>query len=506
MNRRVVPYFESIRRGARNCGGTLREREYLEHFGVQSVALCLDLPRTGELPGYDPEGWWGVSVVKSFAMSAARHSPPHPSRGGDVPASIRKAATDGQAGAVLVWLDGGGRVDERFECTFACGTRVSGVTLLMLAMTYGHAELAEALLRRGADVSLQSSNGGTALSLAALNGREKMVELALRHGVEVDQKKSNGVTALMDAAYRGHERIVDTLIRHGAEIDMQANKDDTALMAAALGNHPAVVLRLLLAGADMTLRSSGGRTALQYAKEKGHGECVEAVRTHLGEVTAVRSKAPSAEAGGAGAGGAPAGEAAAGASDAASALIGEGGAEAEPSSETVPEEVVLAAKRGEEAVVLAWLDGGGWVDERFECTFACGTHVSGMTLLMVAMSNGHAELAEALLRHGADISLQNSNGSTALMFAAVNGREKMVELALRARRGDRPAKQVWRRCADGGRLRRPRACGPHADPARRGDRHAGQQRRHRSDARRALRPSRRGASAAAGGRRHDVVQ
>ena len=123
---------------------------------------------------------------------------------GDVPADIRKAAADGQVGAVLSWVDGGGWVDATLEYTFGCGTRESGMTLLMVAMTNGHAELAEALLRRGADVSLQKSDGGTALGLAAANGREKLVELALRHGAEVDQKGRNGGTALMEAAYEGH--------------------------------------------------------------------------------------------------------------------------------------------------------------------------------------------------------------------------------------------------------------------------------------------------------------
>ena len=129
-------------------------------------------------------------------------------------------------------------------------------------------------------------------------------------------------------------------------------------MAAAIHNRPAVVLRLLRAGADMTLRTAAGKTALQIAKEEGHAECVEAFRTYLGEVTAARSKAPSAEAGGAGAGGAPAGEAAAGASAAASASGGEG-AEAELGSEAVPVEVVRAAVRGEEAAVLAWSTAAG---------------------------------------------------------------------------------------------------------------------------------------------------
>ena len=99
--------------------------------------------------------------------------------------------------------------------------------------------------------------------------------------------------------------------------------------------------------------------------------------------------------------------------------------------ETVPEEVVLAARKGETPTALAWLDGGGRVDATFEHTFGGGSRMSGTTLLMLAMSKGHEELAEALLRRGADVSLQSSSGWTALTLAAVIGHEKLVELALR---------------------------------------------------------------------------
>ena len=62
-------------------------------------------------------------------MSTAPGTPPSPfaeggervgcfEGGGDVPASIQKAAEDGQVGAVLSWFDGGGRVDETFEYAF----------------------------------------------------------------------------------------------------------------------------------------------------------------------------------------------------------------------------------------------------------------------------------------------------------------------------------------------------------------------------------------------------
>ena len=470
----------------------------------------------------------------------------------------------------LAWLDRCGRVDATFEHTFGDGSRASGMTLLMVAMASGRKKLAEEILRRGADVSLQNSNGSYALGLAAANGYAKLVELVLRHGAEVDQRNKVGSTALMQAAYnrreqivdtlirhgaaidmqdsvggtalmavayKGHERIVDMLVRHSAEIDLQAKDGGTALMQAAFHGQPAALLRLLRAGADMTLRDAAGKTALQYAKEKGQAECVEAFRTYLGEVAAVRSKSPSAEAGGAGASGAPADAAAAGASAAASASSGEG-AEAEPGSGTVPEEVVLAARRGEEVAVLAWLEGGGRVDERFECDFGDGSRESGISLLMVAMINGHEGLAEALIQRGADVSLQTRCGVTALMFAAANGREKLVELALRhgaeidqrhctkggtaltgrrlwpradcrhahpARRGDQSAGQRRRHCADYRRVLRPRADYRYADPKRRRDQPAAQRRRHCADFRRALRSPRRHATAAAGGRRYDAV-
>ena len=115
-------------------------------------------------------------------MSTAPGTPPSPfaEGGGDVPASIQRAAEDGQVGAVLSWFDGGARVDETFEYIFLDGP-ASGMTLLMVAMGNGQAELAEALLRRGADTSLLTSDGSCyALGLAAVNGHKNLVELALR--------------------------------------------------------------------------------------------------------------------------------------------------------------------------------------------------------------------------------------------------------------------------------------------------------------------------------------
>ena len=68
--------------------------------------------------------------------------------------------------------------------------------------------------------------------------------------------------------------------------------------------------------------------------------------------------------------------------------------------------------------MLAWLEGGGRADATYE-----RGGVSGLTLLMGAAFNGHERVVELLIRHGADINLQDSNGLTALMLAAIDGHE-----------------------------------------------------------------------------------
>ena len=87
---------------------------------------------------------------------------------------------------------------------------------------------------------------------------------------------------------------------------------------------------------------------------------------------------------------------------------------------------VLAAERGEEAAVLAWLEGGGRADATYE-----RDGVSGITLLMSAAQQGNERVVELLRRHGAAVNLQNSDGDTALMCAAGNGHERVVELLIR---------------------------------------------------------------------------
>ncbi len=86
-------------------------------------------------------------------------------------------AKQGGEAALLAWLDGGGRVDATF-------TRegVSGLTLLMGAAGHGQERVVKLLLRRGAEINLQSNGGGTALMLATGWDHPAVVRRLLRAG------------------------------------------------------------------------------------------------------------------------------------------------------------------------------------------------------------------------------------------------------------------------------------------------------------------------------------
>ena len=83
-----------------------------------------------------------------------------------------------------------------------------------------------------------------------------------------------------------------------------------------------------------------------------------------------------------------------------------------------------AAGRGDSLRVLAWLDSGGHVDARGGRALA--------TMIMKASARGHTALVEQLIQRGANVNLQDEQGSTALHAAAFMGDQPTVVVLLEA--------------------------------------------------------------------------
>ncbi len=76
----------------------------------------------------------------------------------------------------------------------------NGSTPLIVAATFGHTEVARALIQGGADLEIQNSDGSTALHAAAFLCHEDIVRSLIEHGANRDARNGTGSTALQSVA------------------------------------------------------------------------------------------------------------------------------------------------------------------------------------------------------------------------------------------------------------------------------------------------------------------
>lgn len=103
--------------------------------------------------------------------------------------------------------------------------KAEGVTPLHLAAIHGHAEIALALIKAGADVGATDNDGRTALHFAALSGQTDIVLALVKAGADVGAKDSADSTPLHWAASGGNIETIHALIKAGADLYALTNDE-----------------------------------------------------------------------------------------------------------------------------------------------------------------------------------------------------------------------------------------------------------------------------------------
>jgi ankyrin repeat protein len=305
-------------------------------------------------------------------------------------------------------------------------TRLGGYTPLHLAARYGHAEVMAPLVAAGADVNAPTATGATPLMLAAAAGRVEAVELLADRGAEVNaRERARGQTALMFAAANDRAAVVSALIARGADVAATTKVDDLTTWVspeeeflrrqrqqrAPGGGEPVAGEPAAAAGGAPPKDGKGGAT--------GTREEASAAGATRAEAAAGRPASAAAGAGGgAGAVASPAAAVArsAGGAGEAAAAAPEGGAA--PASGGAP-----PAARDPRA-------GRPGIDRQYRYNELVGSH-GGLTALLYAARQGHAATVEALLAGGADINqVSAGDGTSPLLMAIINGHFDLAKTLL----------------------------------------------------------------------------
>jgi ankyrin repeat protein len=145
-----------------------------------------------------------------------------------------------------------------------------GTAALVWAASRNDLQMADLLLRAGADAKSATEYGATALYAAAAYPDAAMTEKLLAAGADPNRALLSGETPLMEAARRGNLATVRALLTAGADVNAQeSGGGQNALMWATSERQTAVIEELVRRGADVSAGSKTGFTALMFAAQQG---------------------------------------------------------------------------------------------------------------------------------------------------------------------------------------------------------------------------------------------
>ena len=350
--------------------GRLRIAAALKAPAVALLAVLLSGALLTDSPVADAAMTGDLASVRTLLSDGADVNAPQ----GDGMTALHWAARAADADLARLLLEAGAEV--------GAATRIGAYAPLHLASEVGGSEVVGLLLEAGAEQTATTADvgGATPLHLAAGAGEADAVRLLLEHGGDADVREARwGQTPLMYAAARGREAAVRALLEGGADpalatwvTDITAlaewSQADRRARAARMRGQPEPPVPPRPAPSDAPLATAPDAPANRPAAEDEDYDRPIEEPEPLGY---------------------------------GDLIGGHGGLTA----------LLHAAREGHAGTVRALLEGGADVNQ-----VSGGDRTSPM---LIAMINGHFDLAIELFEAGADPRLASAAGATPL-FAALN--------------------------------------------------------------------------------------
>jgi ankyrin repeat protein len=268
---------------------------------------------------------------------------------------------------------------------------------LIAAARSGDVAGIQELIAQGFDIDCELKYGATALMLAAARGQEEVVRLLLDAGAKVNRRNRFGASPLLEASEKSHVGVVKMLVDAGAEINLPHNNGNTTIFAATFRRDRKMIKALLELGADPELANFDGWSAKRWAEAESDNQIQAMFGIKKAETDSMnlRVQVNMTE-------------------DKPSKPSQTGGA-AEGAFWTV---FMRAAASGDTDTVRRLALDGVEVN---------GQSPNGTTALIAAVKNGHVATAFELIELGADISLADSEGISAIEWAKKKGQALIVQ-------------------------------------------------------------------------------
>lgn len=162
--------------------------------------------------------------------------------------------------------EGGINASSKTEINIGDVTHYANSTPLMIASSYGHYDIAKALIDNGSLVNLRAGDGFNALMEAVRTGNIEIAKLLIEHNSDINIKNKDGKNMIMIACEKGNEEMFNLLIENNADINEKSSWGASALIYASEKGNINIMQYLIDNGIDVNGKADdNGDTPLLWA-------------------------------------------------------------------------------------------------------------------------------------------------------------------------------------------------------------------------------------------------